>query len=168
LTKARINVQFLEKGFIDPMLANSVSQLALLSSYYSLSPHKFFKILDPDGSGDIAKPEFMAAMQGMELNLTLEEILELFNFMDDKQVNRVTEQQFVDSASFLLNKLGGPTLLESSATARSILETRKGVPNKQLVFKILGEICETLQKEQFTIRQLMVIMDRNKTGYLSR
>jgi Ca2+-binding EF-hand superfamily protein len=168
MTKARINVQFLEKGFVDPMLANSVSQLALISAYYGLSPTKLFRILDPDMSGDIAKQEFMSAMQGMELNLTLEEILELFNFMDDKLVNRVTQQQFVDSASFLLNKLGGPTLLESSATARSILETRKGVPNKQLVLKILAEICDTLQKEQFTIRQLMVIVDRNKTGYLSR
>jgi hypothetical protein len=67
-----------------------------------------------------------------------------------------------------MNKLGGPTLLESSATAKSILETRKGVPNKQLVFKVLDGICDILQKEQFTIRQLMVIMDRNKTGYLSR
>jgi hypothetical protein len=43
-----------------------------------------------------------------------------------------------------MNKLGGPTLLESSATAKSILETRKGVPNKQLVFKVLDGICDIL------------------------
>jgi hypothetical protein len=55
LTKARINVQFLEKGFIDPMLANSVSQLALISAYYNLSPTKLFRVLDADGSGKVAK-----------------------------------------------------------------------------------------------------------------
>jgi Ca2+-binding EF-hand superfamily protein len=60
-----------------------------------------FGVFDPDQSGDITKAEFMMNIQGMEMTLSLEDILELFNFMDDKSINRITRTQFVDSMTFL-------------------------------------------------------------------
>jgi Ca2+-binding EF-hand superfamily protein len=52
--------------------------------------HQLFNVFDPDRSGDISKQEFILNTQGMNINLTLEEILELFNFIDEKDANRIT------------------------------------------------------------------------------
>jgi len=37
-----------------------------------------------------------------------------------------------------------------------------------VVFSILGDMCDTFQRKQFSIKQLMSAMDINKTGYVSR
>jgi Ca2+-binding EF-hand superfamily protein len=104
----------------------------------------------------------------MNINLTLEEILELFNFIDEKDANRITKTQFKESMSYLMNKMGGQNLLESSQCAKNILATRKKVQNTQIVFKIMAQMCDDLSKRQFTVKQLMLSMDLNKTGYITR
>jgi Ca2+-binding EF-hand superfamily protein len=48
------------------------------------------------------------------------------------------------------------------------MATRKGVPNTQFVFGVLGDICDALQKKKYNIGQLLSAMDVNKTGYNSR
>ena len=68
----------------------------------------------------------------------------------------------------LMQKMGGAGALESSAALVSLMRSRKGVPNLQVVFGILSDICDILQERQFSIRQLMCAMDINKTGYVSR
>jgi Ca2+-binding EF-hand superfamily protein len=88
-----------------------------------------FNVFDPDRSGDISKQEFILNVQGMNINLTLEEILELFNFIDEKDANRITITQFKDSMSYLMAKMGGQNLLESSQCAKNILAPRKKVQN---------------------------------------
>lgn len=52
--------------------------------------------MDPDRSGDISKQEFILNVQGMGMNLTLAEILELFNYIDVKDANRITVTQFIE------------------------------------------------------------------------
>lgn len=37
MTRNRINTAIQEKGFIDPMLANAITQIQLVSDYYNLS-----------------------------------------------------------------------------------------------------------------------------------
>jgi tryptophan synthase beta subunit len=83
----------------------------------------------------------------MELNLTVDEILELFNFMDDKHINLVTQNQFVDTMNSLMTKMGGAGALESSASLATLMRTRKQVPNMQVVFKILSDMCDIIQKK---------------------
>jgi hypothetical protein len=53
MTRNRINTALVEKGFIDPMLANAVTQIQLVADYYNLSMQKLFQVFDPDQSGDI-------------------------------------------------------------------------------------------------------------------
>jgi Ca2+-binding EF-hand superfamily protein len=55
---------------------------------------QLFDVFDCDRSGDVSKQEFIMNVQGMNINLTLEEILELFNFIDEKDANRITTTQF--------------------------------------------------------------------------
>lgn len=90
LTKRRINTLFQEKGFIDPLLAASVSALTRVREHYELTPVKLFKLLDSDMKGSITKDQFILSMQGMNLGIAVEDIMELFNYIDDKNVNRVT------------------------------------------------------------------------------
>lgn len=48
LTRKRVNVAFLEKGFVDPLLAASVSQINQLKDEYDLTHYQLFKILAAD------------------------------------------------------------------------------------------------------------------------
>jgi len=83
----------------------------------------------------------------MDLNLTIDEIIELFNFMDDKKINRVTQAQFTDTMNSLMQKMGGAGSLESSASLVNLMKTRKGVPNLQIIFGVLSDICDIIQRK---------------------
>ena len=140
LTRKRINVAFLEKGFVDPLLAASVSQINTLKDEYELTLNQLFRLLsagereDPGldkslmnnssfvsggHAGDkkkvgnkLSRENFVTIMQGMNLKLTVEDINELFNFIDDTGENRITRQKFVDSITFISSKMGGPSIVD--------------------------------------------------------
>ncbi len=123
----------MEKGFIDPLLAASVTALNKVRDHYELKPEKFFKLLSTDKKGSIHKDDFVLSLQGMNLGIPVEDIMELFNYIDDKKVNRISLDQFVHSINFVSQKMGGPNQLEQSLNKGST-QAKKGVTNLQQVF----------------------------------
>ena len=52
--------------------------------------------------------------------------------------------------------------------SKGIITVKKNVSNIQLVFKIMRQIADGVQKQKLTIRQLSSGLDINGTGYLTR
>lgn len=48
----------------------------------------------------------------MNLGIALEDLIEFFNYIDDKNENTVSRLQFVDAVTFVTNKIGGGSKLE--------------------------------------------------------
>ncbi len=55
MTRRRINVAFMEKGFIDPLLAATVTSLNRVRDHYEFTPERLFKILDAEHKGNVTK-----------------------------------------------------------------------------------------------------------------
>ncbi len=55
----------------------------------------------------MSKADFLICIQGLELEIAVEDIMELFNYMDDKGNNSVSKLQFVDALTYITSKLGG-------------------------------------------------------------
>ncbi len=51
-------------------------------------------------------------MQGMELGIAGEDLIEFFNFVDDKNENMIKKLQFNDSISYVNSRIGGGGRLE--------------------------------------------------------
>lgn len=51
-------------------------------------------------------------MQGMELGIAIEDLIEFFNFIDDRNENVISKLQFSDAITFVVNKIGGGSKLE--------------------------------------------------------
>jgi hypothetical protein len=83
MTKKRINVVFANQGFIDPLLASTVQALNRVKDLYDFTYEQIFSILDAQGSNFFSKEQFMMCAQGMNLGCAVEDIIELFNYMDD-------------------------------------------------------------------------------------
>jgi Ca2+-binding EF-hand superfamily protein len=90
MTKNRINVAFVEKGFIDPLLANTVQALNRVKDVHDFTYEHLFRILDAEEKKHFSKEQFMICLQGMDLGCAVEDIIELFNYMDDQNINRVS------------------------------------------------------------------------------
>lgn len=114
MTKKKINIVFAEKGAIDPLLANTVSAINRIKDANDLPFSKIFKMLDHNGRNYVTKEEFIICLQGMSLGVSSDDITELFNKIDEEQLNKIKLKQFVDTMSFLSSKLGGPSVLEQS------------------------------------------------------
>ncbi len=63
------------------------------------------------------KEVFLRCMQGMELGISIEDLTEFFNYLDDKNHNIISKIQFVDGVSFVTSKLGGGSKLEQALTS---------------------------------------------------
>ena len=111
-TKHRINAAQAEKGFIDPLKANTVQAITRIRDQYDFTNDQMFKMLDVDGKGSFNQEQLMICCQGMNLPVAPEDVLELFNEMDDQNLNRVTKKQFTNTITAISAKMGGPSVLE--------------------------------------------------------
>jgi hypothetical protein len=53
----------------------------------------------------------------MELGIAIEDLIEFFNFIDDKNENTISKLQFVDTITFVVNKIGGGSKLEQALSS---------------------------------------------------
>ena len=117
LTRKRINVAFLDKGFVDPLIAQCCQLLNKCISAYDLTIEKLFDIFDRDRDGALSKDVFIKSLQGMELGISFEDLIEFFNFVDDRNENVISKLQFTDAITFVVNKIGGGSKLEAALSA---------------------------------------------------
>ena len=109
MTRMRINVAFLERGFIDPILASTCTQIGNVKDQYETTIERIFDIYSSGSHTfppSISKQEFVEAIQAMDIKSAVEDIVELFNYIDNKAMNRINKQQFVQSISFITAKIG--------------------------------------------------------------
>jgi hypothetical protein len=52
--------------------------------------------------------------QGLEMEISIEDLLELFNYMDERSGNLLSKVQFVDALTYVTNKLGGQSFLDTA------------------------------------------------------
>ena len=152
MTRRRINVAFLERGFVDPILASTCTQVAVIKDQYDLTLERLFEVFCRDKCGaspSIDKEEFVESLQAMEIKTSVEDINELFNYIDVAGLNRITKQQFVNSISFITSKIGGGGI--ESCMSKGILQAKKNVTNSQLVFRILRSLADGIQQQKLTI-----------------
>lgn len=95
-----------------------------------MTVEKVFEVFDKERDGRISKDVFIKCMQGMELGIAIEDLIEFFNYIDDKNENAITKLQFVDAVTFIVNKIGGGSKLEQ-ALSSGVHQTKKGFSVKQ-------------------------------------
>ena len=65
----------------------------------------------------------------MELGIASEDLGEFFNFIDEKQHNVISKLQFVDSITFVSNKLSGGGKIDQALSV-GVNQTKKGYSAK--------------------------------------
>ena len=128
---------------------------------------QIFSVFDVEGKGQVTKDVFLKCMQGMELGIAIEDLVEFFNFIDDKSDNVVSKLQFVDSITFVVTKIGGGSKIDQALSVGAN-QTKKGSSVKQQVFNILKKLSDAIQNKRLAMRQVIGIFDQSRTGYVSR
>lgn len=86
-TRKRISSAFVDKGFVDPMIAQCCQQVNKCANTYDITFEQIFNTFDMEHTGILSKENFLKCIQGMELGIAIEDIVEFFNFIDDKSEN---------------------------------------------------------------------------------
>ena len=113
MTRRRINVAFLERGFIDPILASTYTQIMAIKDQYEITFERLFDIFCRNigsVSPSLSKDEFVESIQAMEIKTSVEDISELFDYIDNTGINRITKQQFVQTISTITAKMGAGSM----------------------------------------------------------
>jgi hypothetical protein len=98
----------------------------------------------------VTKDTFVKCVQGMELGVAGEDIIEFFNFIDDKNENVIKKLQFNDSISYVNSRIGGGRM--EQALGVGVNSTKKGFTAKQQVFNILNKISDSIQSRSLPMR----------------
>lgn len=124
MTKIKVNIAFQEKGFIDPLLANTVQAINKVKDQYDLGYNQLFNMLDAKLDGKVTKDQFVTCLNGMALGCSQEDISELFNNLDEKQDNKIDKKQFINKMTYISQKMGGPSPLEQMMN-KGIIQIKK-------------------------------------------
>lgn len=167
MTRRRINVAFVGKGFIDPLIAQCCQHLAKTTEQLGLTFEQLFSIFDGTGrTGNLPKEKFLTCLQGLELDIALEDLMELFNYMDTSSTNALSRVHFVDALTYVTSRLGGTSFLD--AAGKGLSQAKKATSNRQAVLNILGKVAEAVHKKQLQMRQVIQVLDVNGTGFATR
>lgn len=167
MTRKRINVAFPDSSFIDPLIAQCCQHLAKAKDTFGLTFEQLFSIFDGASGGHLTKDSFVICAQGLELDIPVEDLVELFNHIDDKSCNKISKVQFADALTTITNKLGGQSLLEAQGS-RGLNQAKKGTTSRQTILNILNTVAEAIHKKQLQMRQVDQILDVQRTGFISR
>ena len=112
MTRKRINVAFLERGFIDPILASTCTQIQTIKDQYEITFERIFDIFCSTTTvpPSLTKEDFVVAVQAMEVKTSVEDINELFNYMDTQGTNRIRKNHFVHALSYITAKIGSGSM----------------------------------------------------------
>lgn len=166
MTKKKVNATFLEKGFVDPIVATCCHQVAKIGQLYEISLREMFDIFDRDSNGVIDQKSMMRCLQGLQLQVPIEDLTEFYNYLDRGSDGKVSKDQFVDAITFVTSKVGGSKA--NTALSKGVNATQKGHSIRQQVDLHLGLIVDALQSKRFTMRQTISLLDQEKTGFVSR
>ena len=143
MTRRRINVAFLERGFIDPILASTCTQIQAIRDAYEITYERIFDIFCRDKEArdpSITKEDFVEGVQSMDIKTAVEDIVELFNYIDEALENRIKRSQFVNAISYITSKVGAGSMEQHMA--KGIIQTKKRGTNLQLVFKVMRQVAD--------------------------
>lgn len=73
----------------------------------------------------------------------------------------------MDALTHVTNKLGGQSFLEAQM-GKGMSQAKKGGTNRQSTLNILNNVADAILKKQLQMRQVIQILDINKTGFISR
>ena len=94
MTRRRVNIAFLERGFIDPILASTCTKISTIKDAYEITFERMFEIFCINKTmtpQTVSKEDFVVAVQAMEIKTAIEDLNELFNYIDQNAVNRITK-----------------------------------------------------------------------------
>jgi hypothetical protein len=75
------------------------------------------------------------AVQGMDLKIAVEDLGELYNYIDTACENKIQIKNFCDSLSFITSKVGNSQI--ESQMNRGVIQAKRNVTNTQLIFSIM-------------------------------
>lgn len=84
----------------------------------------------------------MYCVQGLELDIPVEDLMELFNHMDAKNDNKVSKVQFVDALNYVTKQFSGS--MEAQAGRGN---AKKGATNRQNYEDILKHVADAVHKK---------------------
>ena len=82
----------------------------------------------------------------MEIGFTIEEIFELFNYIDDRCANKVSKEAFCAAISFVLAKVSQPDQDEEGGSQQ------RSKQNTHLVNAIMKNVCSGILAQKLQIR----------------
>jgi hypothetical protein len=71
-----------------------------------MSYEQLYDIFNGKSNSRMEKAKFLVCMQGLQQDIAIEDLLEMFNYIDSNSENIVSKVQFVDAFTYISNRLG--------------------------------------------------------------
>lgn len=79
----------------------------------------------------ISRDEFFLCSEGLQLGISIEDLKELFKMIDENSILKISKVQFVDTLTFITNKLGGSMGSSEAQLNKSLASQKKSSAGRQ-------------------------------------
>ena len=87
MVRQRVNVAFVDKGFIDPLIAQCCRSFSRAKDVFGLTFEKMYEIFNGGSKRAMSREKFMLCAQGLQADIATDDLAELFNYIDETKAN---------------------------------------------------------------------------------
>ena len=156
MVRRRVDTSEKYLGLSDPGVIICLQALSRVLKKNSITPFKAFEIISTHKKIYVNKKEFIHALEGMQMKVSKDDIIALFNSMDKNRSNAVHLDSF-------LKVLAHATQAEREQTKKSTTGNKH-----EKVIKVVKSIANVFEKEDYSSKQLFILFDLHGTGILGK
>ena len=113
-------------GLSDPGVIICLQAFSRALKKLNLDPRKAFEVLSRYKNSYISKADFLQGLEGMQLKVTKDDILALFNSLDKNRTNTIDKEDFLQGMAYATQTTREkPKILGKSLTNAKIMKTLK-------------------------------------------
>ncbi|EAR94381.2 EF hand protein (macronuclear) [Tetrahymena thermophila SB210] len=169
-------------NFIHPTVAVCIDKVGQLFKRLEIDAAQGFKYLCKAGQQSISRKEFLKIFQAVDKNFTVDELLLIYQYFDEKNYGEIIQDGFVEKFEYIaftsLTKLNKQNEKEIQDAQKSGVGSKEEdnshnlqkikMSIKQQVQGVMQKIFFFMQEKRYNKKQLKAVFDRNGNGILSR
>ena len=158
-----------QNQYIPPQVIIGLEKLVKMLIRLEIPMTSLYKYMKKTQKPSLSKKDLMKGLQSMDLNLLKEDLLQIYQYFDEKGFGEISEENFLEKIQMIMS-LKNMDKITNGKSEEFTSEMKKlpSFASKQQAILVLQRISHSLEEKGYNRKQIKALFDRNSNGLVNR